>query len=72
MSTTVAADEVSVTVVAVDEVSADVLSLLVKLEATEDAALFKAEIFTLTDTEALAAELEEDEDSSEVELDEYV
>lgn len=43
-----------------------------KLLTTDDAVLLTAEASTLTETEALAAELELDEDSSAVSVEEYV
>lgn len=44
----------------------------VKSLTTVAAVLFKADTFKLTDTEADAAELDEDEVSSSVDVDEYV
>lgn len=56
--------------VAVSTASDTVELELVKLLTTEAAVLFMAETLRLTDTEALAAELEDDEESSEVAVDE--
>jgi hypothetical protein len=53
------------------ELDADELEL-VKSLITEAAVLLMADTFKLTDTEADAAELDEDEVSSSVDVDEYV
>lgn len=63
---------VDATVVAVSTASDAAVLELVKLLIIEDAVLLTAETLRLTETEALAAELEDDEVSSADSVDEYV